>query len=132
MTINEPEWIDPEVVDVFHFEQIREHGGIHGLRDEGMLESALSRPKQLWAYGDPPPDICSMAAAYAFALAKNHPYLDGNKRTAAISCELFLQLNGYKFTVDEVAKYPQYLGLASGEVSEDGFAAWLRTVTQQS
>ncbi len=122
----------PEVVELFHYEQIKEHGGIHGIRDAGMLESALFRPQQAYSYGDPPPDLCEMAAAYAHGLAKNHPFLDGNKRTAAICCELFLNLNGLEFTVDEVVKYPQYLGLAAGEITEDQFAAWLRSVTTQS
>ena len=128
--MNEPEWVDPSVVESFHYEQIREHGGLHGIRDQGMLESALGRPQQLYAYGSP--DLCAMAAAYAFGLAKNHPYLDGNKRTAAITCELFLNLNGIEFSVDEVAKYPHYLALASGEHTEESFATWLRTVTTES
>ncbi len=127
--MTEPEWVDAEVVECFHFDQIREHGGLHGVRDQGMLESALARPEQLWAYGSPKPDLCAMAAAYAFGLAMNHPYLDGNKRTAAITCELFLNLNGKVFTVDEVAKYPHYLALAAGEHTEESFCEWLRTVT---
>jgi len=128
--MNEPEWVDPSVVESFHYEQIREHGGLHGIRDQGMLESALGRPQQLYAYGSP--DLCAMAAAYAFGLAKNHPYLDGNKRTAAITCELFLNLNGIEFSVDEVAKYPHYLALASGEHTAESFATWLLTVTSES
>ena len=127
--MSEPEWVDPGVVESFHYEHIREHGGLHGIRDQGMLESALGRPQQLYAYGSP--DLCAMAAAYAFGLAKNHPYLDGNKRTAAITCELFLNLNGIEFSVDEVAKYPHYLALASGEHTEESFAAWLRAVTRR-
>ena len=127
--MSEPEWVDPGVVESFHYEQIREHGGLHGIRDQGMLESALGRPQQLYAYGSP--DLCAMAAAYAFGLAKNHPYLDGDKRTAAITCELFLNLNGIEFSVDEVAKYPHYLALASGEHTEESFAAWLRAVTRR-
>jgi len=127
--MTEPEWVNAEVVECFHFDQIREHGGLHGVRDQGMLESALARPEQLWAYGSPKPDLCAMAAAYAFGLAMNHPYLDGNKRTAAITCELFLNLNGKVFTVDEVAKYPHYLALAAGEHTEESFCEWLRTVT---
>ena len=128
--MTEPEWVDPSVVESFHYEQIREHGGLHGIRDQGMLESALGRPQQLYTYGTP--DLCAMAAAYAFGLAKNHPYLDGNKRTAAITCELFLILNGIEFNVDEVAKYPHYLALASGEHTEESFATWLRTITSKS
>ncbi len=127
----EPEWLDRSVLDGFHYEQICEHGGAHGLRDEGLLESALNRPKQLWEYGDPKPDVCAMAAAYAFGLAKNHPFFDGNKRTAAIACEVFLILNGYQFTIGEVEKYPHYLALAAGEHSEESFLVWLRAHTEK-
>lgn len=132
MSDRELEWILPEVVEALHHEQLLEHGGIQGIRDPAMLDSALGRPQQLFAYGEPPPDICAMAATYAFGLAKDHPYLDGNKRTAAICCELFLNLNGLWFTVDEVAKYPKYLALASGDITEDAFADWLRQVTEQA
>ncbi len=125
----DPEWIDHDVVHMFHGRQLAEHGGIDGIRDEGMLLSALARPEQLWHYGSPPSDLCSLAAAYAFGLAKNHPFLDGNKRTAAIACELFLNLNGMSFTVGEEQKYPRYLALAAGELSEEEFAHWLREVT---
>ena len=91
-----------------------------------MLESALNKPLQMWNYGDPKTDIPSLAAAYAYELAKNHPYIDGNKRAAAIACEVFLLLNGYEFTVDETVKYPNYLALASGEHSQESFEEWLR------
>jgi death-on-curing protein len=128
--MNDPEWIEDEVVYLFHQRQLAEHGGQEGIRDEGMLLSALSRPKQLFNYGDPPPDLCALAAAYAFGLAKNHPFLDGNKRTPAVACELFLLLNGVTITASEEEKYPRYLGLASGEHSEESFAQWLRSVTQ--
>ncbi|MFK5921768.1 MAG: type II toxin-antitoxin system death-on-curing family toxin [Verrucomicrobiota bacterium] len=128
--MTEPEWVEIDIIECFHFEQIREHGGLHGIRDQVMLESALARPQQLWNYSDPKPDCCQLAAAYAFGLAKNHPYHDGNKRTAAITCELFLNLNAVYFTVDEVAKYPHYLALAAGEHSEQTFCDWLRSVTE--
>ena len=127
---SEPEWVDPEVIEAFHVEQIREHGGIHGIRDQGLLESAIERPRQLWTYSSP--DLCDMATAYAFGIAKNHPYLDGNKRTAAITCELFLLLNGLEFTVDEIAKYPHFLAVASGDHTQESFADWLRSVTQKT
>ncbi len=124
----EPIWVKESVLRRFHWEQIQEHGGIQGIRDEGLLASALSRPLQLLSYGDPPPDFYALAAAYAFGLAKNHPFLDGNKRVAAITCELFLNLNGIKFTVGEIEKYPKYLSLASDELTEENFASWLREV----
>lgn len=128
----EPEWIEEEVVHLFHQRQLAEHGGIEGIRDAGMLQSALARPVQLWCYGDPRPDLCALAADYAYGLAKNHPFLDGNKRTAAISCELFLNLNGLQFTVGEAEKYPRYLALAAGDLGEEDFAAWLRGVTSEA
>ena len=123
---NEPEWLLKQVVQSFHDQQLKEHGGAHGIRDEGMLDSALNKPLQMWSYEDPAPDIPSLAAAYAYGLAKNHPYIDGNKRTAAIACEVFLLLNGYEFTVDETVKYPNYLALASGEHTQESFTEWLR------
>ena len=97
--------------------------------DQNNVESALNRPLQLFHYGDPAPDLCALAAAYAFGIAKNHPFFDGNKRTAAVLCELFLDLNGVQFTIGEVEKYPYFFALASGEVTEDSFAAWLRENT---
>ena len=126
MPTEEPEWLLTRVVQSFHDQQLKEHGGAHGIRDEGMLESALNKPLQTWNYEDPKPDIPTLAAAYAYGLAKNHPYIDGNKRTAAIACEVFLLLNGYEFTVDETVKYPNYLALASGEHSQESFTEWLK------
>lgn len=127
--IEEPEWLEEGTVVVFHQQQLSEHGGKSGIRDINMLQSALAKAKQIWCYDSPPPDLCQLAAAYAFGLAKNHPFVDGNKRTAAISCETFLILNGREFTVGEEQKYPMYLGLASGDLSEEDFAAWLRKNT---
>jgi death-on-curing protein len=124
----EPEWVNSDVIEAFHLEQIREHGGLHGIRDQSLLESAIERPRQLWAYSNP--DLCDMATAYAFGIANNHPYLDGSKRTAAITCELFLLLNGLEFTVGEVAKYPHFLAVASGDHTQESFAEWLRSATR--
>lgn len=129
MDDQEIEWVLEEVVHMFHAAQLAEHGGGEGIRDVGMLESALNRPQQLLQYGGDQVDLCQLAAAYAFGLAKNHPFIDGNKRTAAITCELFLNLNGRVFTIGEIEKYPHYLALAAGEHTEESFAAWLRTVT---
>ncbi len=123
MSYNEPQWLLKQVVQSFHDQQLAEHGGAQGIRDETMLDSALNKPIQMWNYGQP--SIPELAAAYAFSIAKNHPYVDGNKRTAAIACEVFLLLNGYEFTVDETVKYPHYLALASGEHSQDSFTEWL-------
>jgi death-on-curing protein len=125
----EPEWLEERTVRLFHQRQLAEHGGMAGTRDENMLMSALAKPMQLWCYGSPPPDLRALGAAYAYGLAKNHPFLDGNKRTAAIACETFLILNGQHFTVGEEEKYPMYLALAAGDLSEADFAAWLRANT---
>jgi len=125
----EPEWIEQDVVHTIHERQIAEHGGEPGLRDAGLLDSALNRPLQLWSYGDPAPDLLDLAASYAFGIAKNHPFFDGNKRTAAVICELFLLVNGVEFVIDEIAKYPYFLALAAGEISEAAFTEWLRANT---
>jgi death-on-curing protein len=125
----ETNWITPDITLALHDRQLAEHGGMGGIRDDNMLMSALAKPQQLWCYGSPPPDLCQLAAAYAFGLAKNHPFLDGNKRTAAIACETFLILNGLSFLVGEEEKYPMYLALAAGELTEEDFADWLRENT---
>lgn len=128
----EPEWLETGTVRLFHQRQLAEHGGMVGLRDENMLLSALAKPQQLWCYSSPPQDTCALAAAYAFSLAKNHPFIDGNKRTAAIACETFLILNGHRFIIGEDEKYPMYLALAAGEISEESFSKWLRENTSSS
>lgn len=130
MSDKPPEWILLDSLRKFHARQLAEHGGSDGIRDEGMLLSALNRPIDRWHYGDPKPDLCELAAAYAFGLARNHPFLDGNKRTAAVACETFLILNGREMTVPEEAKYPYYLALAAGEMEEEAFADWLRENTE--
>ncbi|MDB6076803.1 MAG: cytochrome biosis protein CycH [Akkermansiaceae bacterium] len=128
-TPSEPEWIELETVRRLHSRHLAEHGGATGLRDENLLLSALNRPVSKWSYDQPLPDLCTLAAAYAFGLAKNHPFFDGNKRTAAVVCEVFLILNGLRPTASEEEKYPKYLALASGELEEEIFAAWLRENT---
>lgn len=122
--MDEPDWFERDVVNAIHSRQLAEHGGIPGTRDEGMLESAMALPKQLWAYANP--DIYDLAAAYAFGLAKNHPFLDGNKRIAAVICETFLDLYGQEIALNQAEKYVQYLALAAGEIPEESFATWLR------
>lgn len=123
-TDEEPFWFEADVVLAIHDRQLAEHGGQPGLRDEGMLESALARPQQLWTYGSP--DLFDLAGAYAFGLSKNHPFLDGNKRTAAVICETFLELQSHEIQLGEEAKYIEYIALAAGEHSEESFAAWMR------
>ena len=119
-------WIEKRLALAIHDRQLAEHGGIAGVRDETLLDSALARPLQLHAHGDPSPDLAELAASLAFGLARNHPFGDGNKRTAAVACEVFLVLNGASLQVDDLALYPVYIGLADGTLSEADFAAWLR------
>lgn len=117
-------WIDPAVVLAVHEEQLAEHGGAAGVRDAGLLESALARPRNLAHYGEP--DLCELAAAYAFGLARNHPFIDGNKRSAFVATELFLVINGWQLVASDADCVLIMLSLASGEIDEPTFAAWLR------
>lgn len=117
-------WIQRSVVLAAHGEQLAEHGGASGIRDMGLLESALARAPNLAAYGDP--DAAALAAAYGFGIARNHPFVDGNKRAALIATELFLALNGFDLMVDDAECVVTILALAAGELEEAEFAAWLR------
>ena len=119
-------WIDRMLALALHERQLSEHGGGEGVRDESLLESALARPQQSFAYGNPPPDLAALAASLAYGLARNHPFVDGNKRTAAVACELFLALNGATLQADNVELYPVYLSLAEGSLAENELADWLR------
>jgi death on curing protein len=125
----EPRWVPRIVVDAVHLEQVREHGGLLGLRDENALESALGRPRQKWQY-DPEADIPELAAAYGFGLCRNHPYRDGNKRVAFIVMVVFLELNGLQFDAPEADVVTTMLGVAGGQVPESGLARWLRAHAQ--
>lgn len=119
-------WIGKPLILAIHDRQLAEHSGGSGVRDEGLLDSALARPHQLHAYGDPPPDLAALAASLTYGLARNHPFVDGNKRTAAVACETFLLLNGTVLEADDLTLYPVYIALADGSMSESDFAAWLR------
>jgi len=119
-------WIEKPLALAIHNRQLAEHGGGTGVRDMALLDSALARPKQLHAYGDPPPDLAALAASVAFGLARNHAFVDGNKRTAAVCCETFILLNGGELRATDAELYPAYLGLSEGSLSEDDFAGWLR------
>ena len=121
-------WLDPKVLLAVHEEQLAEHGGAAGTRDLGLFESALARPRNLAHYGDP--DAADLAAAYGYGLARNHPFIDGNKRTAFVAVELFLALNGLELLADDVACVLTMLAVASGTLDEAGFATWLRTHIQ--
>src|SRR5258708_7218607 len=116
--MKEPKWILPEAVHAFHKRQIAEHGGSEGIRDEGLLLSALAKPQNVFAYEDDA-DIAALAAAYAYGIAKNHPFIDGNKRTALVVMRTFLALNGYEFTATDEDKYTAILSLAEGVLSAD-------------
>ncbi|MEO6226398.1 MAG: type II toxin-antitoxin system death-on-curing family toxin [Thermomonas sp.] len=120
-------WITRALALAIHDRQLAEHGGGSGVRDEGLLESALARPQQLHNYGDPPPDLADLAASLAFGLARNHPFVDGNKRTAHVAYRVFIKLNGAELVADDEDKYIAMLRLAEGSLDEAGFAEWLRS-----
>ena len=119
-------WIDRTLALAIHERQMAEHGGGTGVRDEALLESALAKPQQLFAYGDPPPDLAALAASLAFGLARNHPFVDGNKRTAHVAYRVFLALNDAELEASSEEKYLHMLSLAEGSVTEAEFADWLR------
>ncbi len=122
--MSEPVWLLRSVIDAVHDAQLAEHGGAAGLRDEGALDSALARPINLHAYGQS--DIFRLAAAYAFGIVRNHPFVDGNKRTAFLAAYVFLRVNGHQLEADEISAATAVLALASGESSEDEFSEWLK------
>ena len=124
--MGEPVWVRDDVVLAIHRRQLAEHGGGVGIRDEGLLASALARPKNLLAYSDEEPDLAALAASYAYGIARNHPFVDGNKRTAYVVCRTFLMLNGRDLTASREKKYLVFLRLAEGRLSEDELAGWLR------
>jgi len=113
------------VVDAVHIDQIREHGGLPGVRDENALESALARPRQKWEYGNER-DLATLAAAYGFGLVRNHPYHDGNKRMGFLAIATFLGINGHELDVTDADVVTRMIGLAAGNLSEGDLAAWIR------
>ncbi len=117
-------WIDPRAIIAIHDEQLAEHGGAAGLRDDALLASALARPVNLATYERP--DAAALAASYTVAIAKNHPFVDGNKRTAFVALELFLSLNGFDLTANDVDCVVTMLAVASGECNEAALADWIR------
>lgn len=123
-------WLDPQVMRAVHQEQLAEHGGGAGVRDEGLFASAMERPRRLAEYGKP--DAAALAAAYGFGLARNHPFVDGNKRAAFVAVELFLMLNGWELLADDGQCVMTMLALAAGQLTEEQFAAWVRQHMQQS
>ena len=117
-------WFEETIVLAIHDEQLQQHGGLAGVRDVGLLKSALARAEQLEAYGNP--DVCDLAAAYAYGMARNHPFADGNKRTAFVLAETFLALHDAMLIATDEQCYLSMVQLASGEIEQDAFAAWLR------
>ncbi len=118
-------WLRSDTVLAIHKLQIAEHGGDDGVRDLGLLDSALARPLNIAAY-EPTADIARLAAAYAFGIAKNHPFVDGNKRTALVAARTFLVLNGFQLDATQMEKYITFVALADGTLTEDALATWLR------
>jgi len=117
-------WVNRQVLLLLHEESLAEHGGAPGLRDEGLLDSALSRPLNLALYGDP--DVAELAAAYGIGLAKNHAFVDGNKRAAFLALGMFLALNGHRLRATQVDATLTMLAVAAGEISEKGLSQWVR------
>jgi death-on-curing protein len=122
---SEPHWLSRIVVDAIHNDQVREHGGLPGIRDENVLESALARPRQKWHYADRT-DLSMLAAAYAFGFVKNHPYRDGNKRIGFLAMVTFLGMNGHDLEATDAEVVGEVLALADGSVSEEVLADWIR------
>ena len=122
--MSEWRWISPQALQLLHDESLAEHGGASGLRDPGLLESALARPLNLDVYGEP--DIADLAAAYGFGLAQNHPFVDGNKRAAFLAVGLFLGINGYRLRTSQADATLTVLDLAAGKLEERDFATWIR------
>jgi death-on-curing protein len=122
--MDEPFWLSRDIIVAIHDEQLAIHGGASGLRDEGMLPSALDRPRNKWLYEQAEP--ADLAAAYAFGLARNHPFVDGNKRTSLLALYTFLGVNGIDFIVPEAEAATIIIALAAGEVDEEGLTRWIR------
>jgi death-on-curing protein len=122
--VNEPLWISEEIVRVIHQDQIQQHGGSLGVRDENLLAASLARPRHLFVYGEP--NLFDLAAAYGYALAKNHPFIDGNKRTAFMVMYVFLGLNRYLIEVPEMEVVQMMERLATDEETQESLAQWLR------
>jgi death-on-curing protein len=126
--MKEPVWVEQRVVLAMHDRLLAEHGGPAGMRDEGLLESALARPRQLFAYSDP--DLATLAAAYVAGIVRNHPFVDGNKRTGFMTGYVFLTRNGLQLIAPEAEATQAVLSLAAGKINEEAFAGWIRDNTE--
>jgi death-on-curing protein len=123
--VKEPVWLDRLIIEAIHFDQIRAHGGLPGIRDENALESALARPLNRWAY-DAGCDLAELAAAYGYGLATSHPFNDGNKRVSFLAMYVFLSVNGLEIEADETEVVDLMVAVASGRCGEEDLADWLR------
>ena len=121
----EPIWISVDLALAIHQRQLAEHGGSDGVRDRALLDSALDRPRQLYAFSDPTPPVPELAAAYAIGIARNHAFIDRNKRTAYAVCRSFMVLNGFDITATRENRYEMFLALAASEIDDEHFAEWL-------
>jgi death-on-curing protein len=127
--MDEPIWMDPLDAVIAHDQEISVHGGSAGIRDAGLLESAMARPRNMWAYAESAPSLARRATAYAFGISSNHPFVDGNKRTALLVSFVFLDVNGIEITATQEDACLTILGLAAGEVSEDQLTQWFERNT---
>ena len=123
-------WLDRAVIVAIHDMQLAEHGGASGVRDAGLLDSALGKPQHLEVYGEPAPDAAALAASYGYGISRNHPFIDGNKRTAFVAVELFLALNGFELLASDADGVITMLKLAAGDIEEAVFAQWIRDCVQ--
>jgi len=127
--VKEPLWMEIADAVIAHDLELAAHGGSAGLRDAGLLDSALARPKNIWAYAESTPSLSVLAAAYAFGISSNHPFVDGNKRTALLVSFAFLDVNGAEVTASQEDAFLTILGLAAGEITEDELAKWFQSNT---
>lgn len=125
--MDEPQWIEEQSTRIIHDRQLAKHGGMAGIRDAGLLSSALNRPRNLWAYARASADLAALAASYAAGIAQNHPFFDGNKRTAAVVCETFLDVNGIELTASDDQWYDAMIRVASGTWDDVQLAEWIRS-----
>lgn len=128
--MSEPIWIDLDVVLAIHDEQLAEHGGQVGVRDRGLLESAVARPRNQFAYGEA--SLARLAASYAFGISRSHPFLDGNRRTSLVVAELFLALNGVELTASDAECITTFLQFAAGDLAEEALAEWITANSSRS
>jgi death-on-curing protein len=129
--MDEPLWMNAMDAAIAHDLELAAHGGAEGIRDQGMLEFALAKPKNIWAYSESQPSLCRLAASYAFGISSNHPFVDGNKRTALVVSFGFLDVNGFEVMASPEDAYLTILSLAAGELTEEQLEQWFEKNTEQ-